>query len=276
MNIPTYLPNTQYGASPRGMGPALDLPPRWIVIHDTSNTAPATAEVHYAATRTDDRGNWTSAHFYVDPSAVLGSVPLDHQAWAAFPNANEHGWHIEMCGLDAGSPGAVSPETLARTAGLVAQLAELAGLPVRHVDAAGIAAGERGITGHLDFTLAEHRTGGHTDPGPRFDWDHFLGLVDARLTGYRPTPTPQPKGDPMFSNWITVKRGSTGDGVRVAQGLLLARGYSVGSPSGVPDGEFGPMTEQSTRVLQAAHGIQVDGEFGPHTLSVAVFDRDLA
>jgi peptidoglycan hydrolase-like protein with peptidoglycan-binding domain len=95
------------------------------------------------------------------------------------------------------------------------------------------------------------------------------------LAGDTTTPAPQ-TGDPMLTHWTTLVRGSTGDAVRVAQGLLLARRLPVGSASGQPDGDFGPTTEQSTRALQQRAGITVDGEFGPHTLSVALYGRDLA
>jgi hypothetical protein len=101
------------------------------------------------------------------------------------------------------------------------------------------------------------------------DWDPVAELLGAK-------PTPQPQGDPMLTHWTTLVRGSTGDAVRVAQGLLLARRLPVGSASGQPDGDFGPTTEQSTRVLQQRAGIAVDGQFGPHTLSVALYGQDLA
>lgn len=89
-------------------------------------------------------------------------------------------------------------------------------------------------------------------------------------------PTPTPGGDPILMHWTTVQRGSSGARVRVAQGILIAHGYAVGSRNGLPDGDFGPTTEASTRALQAAKGIAVDGVFGPHTLSVGLYDADYA
>lgn len=91
-----------------------------------------------------------------------------------------------------------------------------------------------------------------------------------------PPPAPAPQGDPMLTNWNTIRRGDSGPNVSVAQGLLIAHGYQVGSRDGRPDGSFGPTTEASTRQLQAGHGIAVDGIFGAHTLSVALYGRDLA
>lgn len=186
MAIQPQLPGIWYGALPKGYGPALIGAPLWVVVHDTGNTASANDESHYAVTRTDPESDWTSAHFYVDQNEIIGSVPLHSQAWAAFGNANAHSWQIEMCGYDAGEPGAVPIATIVRTASLVRTLCILASIPMVHIGAAGIAAGQRGIVGHLDFTQEEHRTGGHTDPGYRFDWATFItqviGGTDVELT----------------------------------------------------------------------------------------------
>ncbi len=104
-----------------------------------------------------------------------------------------------------------------------------------------------------------------------------LVQLAAILSGTAITSTPAPQqGDPMLTNWTTVKRGDTGDRVRVAQGLLIAHQLPIGSRNGLPDGDFGPTTERSTKDLQGRYGITVDGQFGPHTLSVALYRRDLA
>ncbi|HZR54568.1 MAG TPA: N-acetylmuramoyl-L-alanine amidase [Streptosporangiaceae bacterium] len=260
MSFPRQLAGVNYGPAPRGFGPALPLPPRWIIIHDTGNSASASDEVHYAASRTDPQADWTSAHFYVDTTGVIGSVPLDEHAWAAFDNANGHSWQIEMCGHDAGEPGAVPDATIHNTALLVARLITLArgswpdALPVRFVSADGIAAGESGITGHLEFTQEEHRAGGHTDPGYRFDWNAFIDEVAAAL-GEPPTPqTPQTSWtETIVTNLPTLSQGATGPDVKRLQGLILAAGGYVGA-EGI-DGNFGPHTEDGLAKLQASHKI---------------------
>lgn len=123
---------------------------------------------------------------------------------------------------------------------------------------------------------------GSTDTGHihlSFRTDHVLC---AHATGYdpfpaAPTPTPQPvTGDFALTHWTTVQKGNSGSGVKVAQGILIAHGYSVGSADGKPDGSFGPITEASTEAMQRAYGIQVDGVFGPHTLSVGLYGADYA
>lgn len=175
----SVLSGVAYGPTPRAAAyaSALAWPPRLIVIHDTSNDATKEEEAHYAATRTDDRSRWTSAHFYVDAGGPLGSLPLNLQAWAAYSYANAHGWHIEMCGYNTGSAGAVPPSTIALTAPLVRRLADAAGIPLVKLSPAQVAAGARGICGHWDITQGLD-VGDHDDPGPKFDWAHFMALVN--------------------------------------------------------------------------------------------------
>lgn len=112
------------------------------------------------------------------------------------------------------------------------------------------------------------------------DFNAVRGTIDeyrAAVGPVRPTPPPPPqKGDDLVDHWTTVKQGDKGDRVRIAQGLLVANGYPVGSPNGLPDGDFGPTTDRSTRQLQEAKGITVDGEFGPHTASMALYSHDYA
>ncbi len=173
-----------YGTPPKAQQYASSLtqPPRWIVIHDTGgnpNTGDtADAEAHYAATRTDDRSNWTSAHFYVDTNGPLGSLPMTLQAWAAFSEANAHGIHIEMCGSNAGTSTAVPQTTVQKTALLVRQLCDLFGVPIRHCGPTDVANHVSGITGHYDITQGLG-VGDHDDPGPSFNWSAFIALVQS-------------------------------------------------------------------------------------------------
>lgn len=91
-----------------------------------------------------------------------------------------------------------------------------------------------------------------------------------------PVTTPASGKDFALANWTNLKRGAKGDQVKRAQGLLIAHGLPIGSKNGLPDGDFGPTTESSTKRLQAAYHIAQDGEFGEHTLSVALYGKDLA
>lgn len=176
----TQLAGVPYAQLPKAAGAdvrsALDPSPRLVVIHDTSNDATKEQEARYAATRTDPSSRWTSAHFYVDTTGPLGSVPLNIRAWAAYAYANRYGIHLEMCGYNAGKPGAVPPKTIGITAGLTRQLCELFDIPMVKLSPAEVAAGKRGICGHWDITTGLG-VGTHDDPGPKFDWSAFIAAV---------------------------------------------------------------------------------------------------
>lgn len=74
-----------------------------------------------------------------------------------------------------------------------------------------------------------------------------------------PTPSPSPQGDTV----PTVKQGSKGLPVEIAQRLLVA-GQGDGHVGAV-DGIFGPKTLDGVKAWQAAHGLGVDGIVGPLT-----------
>lgn len=58
-----------------------------------------------------------------------------------------------------------------------------------------------------------------------------------------------------------LQRGSSGDTVRAAQGILNGLGYDAGSV----DGLFGSATAQAVKRFQAAHGLAADGIIGKDT-----------
>lgn len=96
--------------------------------------------------------------------------------------------------------------------------------------------------------------------------------------GHIPTPPrPTPQKDFIVTNWSTCYKGhATERQARTVQGLLLGWGYGVGSKDGKPDGSWGPVTDKSVRAFQKAHGLGVDGQVGPHTISVLVLGRDVS
>lgn len=59
----------------------------------------------------------------------------------------------------------------------------------------------------------------------------------------------------------TLRLGSRGDAVKVAQRLLAAAGFDPGPADGV----FGPRTSRAVCRFQAAHGLRADGIVGPRT-----------
>lgn len=172
---PTRIAGIEYAAAPRAASraSALAWPPRLVVIHDTgNNTSTRYDEAAFAASRTDSSSFWTSAHCYADPGGVLGSLPLNLQAWAAYSYANSHGFHIEMCRTASG----VAPATIAHTTPIVRWLCQQAGIPMVKLSPSDVAAGKSGVCGHLDITIGLG-VGDHEDPGRNFDWSSFMAQV---------------------------------------------------------------------------------------------------
>jgi peptidoglycan hydrolase-like protein with peptidoglycan-binding domain len=58
----------------------------------------------------------------------------------------------------------------------------------------------------------------------------------------------------------TLRRGSTGDAVGEAQGLLVRHGATI-----TPDGQFGPATQRAVVDFQRSAGLTPDGIVGPRT-----------
>ena len=107
------------------------------------------------------------------------------------------------------------------------------------------------------------------------------GGIDARSPGQPPVTSVSRSGAPAASPAVEVvtrrpgrflKRGASGDGVRVLQTRLLALGYDLGR--GGADGKFGPATESAVRAFQAAAGVTVDGVVGPETAAALAKVRD--
>ena len=65
-----------------------------------------------------------------------------------------------------------------------------------------------------------------------------------------------------FGNRVLCN-GCEGEDVKALQLALIALGFSCGSWGA--DGEFGDCTEMAVRAFQAAHNLEVDGEYGPET-----------
>ena len=88
-------------------------------------------------------------------------------------------------------------------------------------------------------------------------WTHWA--IPAGLDGDTPIPPtpPQPEKKP------TLRKGSTGEYVVLAQTELLNKGYDIGK-SGV-DGKFGSATEKAVKEFQKDNGLKVDGIIGEQT-----------
>jgi hypothetical protein len=63
---------------------------------------------------------------------------------------------------------------------------------------------------------------------------------------------------------VILKIGSACDNVKIWQQYLVTQGYAL-----TTDGNFGPQTEDATKLFQQKHGLVVDGEVGPITFNYA-------
>lgn len=133
------------------------------------------------------------AQYVVDPDFVIRTCPETVAGWHA-PPVNERAIGVELCDPQAGRSSrwgdADHRSMLLRAAGLVADICARHDVPVRHVDPAGLRAGKRGITRHMDVSKA-FGLSDHSDPGPAFPLDHFLDLVRGG------TPAPQEDDMPL-------------------------------------------------------------------------------
>ena len=156
-----------------------------IVVHTTegsSTSQSAEDGAAYDARRTDG----TSTHYFHDCDSTIQCVRTNDVAHTARTQGNRRGIHHELCAR-AGSQdwrSTYSLAMLARAAKQAARDAKKWGVPVRHLTADQVAAGEKGFCGHVDVTRAFPADGGtHTDPGPDFPWSDFLDQVRNYLEG---------------------------------------------------------------------------------------------
>lgn len=157
-----------------------------VVIHDTEGSeGPNSAEdgASYDQRRTDG----TSTHYFHDSNSTVQCVRTEDQAHAARTQGNRRGIQHELCGRAgqgaAGWADAVSQGTLRQAARQVARDCKKWGIPIRKLSVDQVAAGIKGICGHVEITYAFPQDNGtHTDPGSSFPWSQFLGMVRDELT----------------------------------------------------------------------------------------------
>lgn len=133
-------------------------------------------------------GRAASAHYVVDPIEVVQCLPENVVGYHAPPNERSIG--VELCGYTAvddwHTPEAKAMVRLA--VDLVAGICRRWDVPAVYIDRTGLLANKRGITTHLDVSLAWHRTT-HTDPGPGFAAGDFAAQVAAAQHATPPAPT---------------------------------------------------------------------------------------
>ena len=209
----------------------------------------------------------SSAHYIVDSDSIVRCVDEANTAWAA-PGANADGIQIEHAGYAAQNPGQwgddYSRAMLELSARLTADLCRRYAIPAVHLTPSQLAAGARGIIGHIDATNAYGPRGGHTDPGPSFPWDAYIAKVRGYLgqtAAAAPSNTfPLPAGHWYGTDDRTVRSHS---GARVADRAQIKR---IQAKVGVTaDGLFGARTASAVAQWQRKNKLAADQKVGPAT-----------
>jgi N-acetyl-anhydromuramyl-L-alanine amidase AmpD len=151
---------------------------RVIVIHDMEypekSTAAEDVARYFATTPTP-----ASAHICVDNTSIVQCVKDSDVAYAA-PGCNHDGIQIELAGYARQTRGQWIDEygvgLLERAANATAQYCLKYGIPPVHLTNEQLRAGAKGIVGHVQVSQVYQKST-HTDPGPNFPWDIFLGRV---------------------------------------------------------------------------------------------------
>ena len=146
----------------------------------------------------------TSAHYCVDDQEVLQCVAEEDTAWHAGA-VNGYSVGVEHAGRAEQTPeqwaDAFSSAMLERSAKLVAGICIRHGIPARRLTPDELLEGRAGIAGHVDVTRAFGPKGGHSDPGPNFPWERYIGLVEKAMVAERGTLAPKsaPDGEILWS-----------------------------------------------------------------------------
>ena len=144
---------------------------KWIVLHDTEG---GTAE---SIARFFEHNSSGYTHLVVDDKECYRSLTN-----TAIPRgargANTAGFHIEQCGFARWSLVIWQKHrmTMERAAYKTALHCKVFGIPPRFVKAAGLRAGDKGVTTHAECTKAFG--GDHADPGPF--WPRFWFMARVR------------------------------------------------------------------------------------------------
>ena len=172
---------------------------RYVVVHDTEEAYdPTLAEFQ-------DSHSYVSAHYVIRSADgfVTQMVPTQDVAWQAGNwYVNTHSVGIENEGFALDLPNWFTPRLYHSLARLTRYQAERFGIPLDRAH----------IIGHdqVPGTSGAYQAGMHWDPGPFFNWAHFMALVGAPIT-----PSGAAGADAIVTidpNWATNEPVVTGCG----------------------------------------------------------------
>ncbi|MDP4144172.1 MAG: N-acetylmuramoyl-L-alanine amidase [Bacillota bacterium] len=248
------------------------LSPIGLVIHDTDNEG-ATAQnnkdyfnrVYVAA----------SAHYFVDWTTDIQTIPENEVAWHAGPTANHRYLSIEMCmpyGHDTAKFNAVYQNTVELAASICKRYNWNA----------------NNIFSHYWCSMTFHETN-HEDPIAFLQeygksWDMLLSDIQRAINGQSVATDPVVQVVNSNSSVSTlqaeINRQALGnlvvDGIPGPKTLAACPLLKQGTKGNITkwvqerlgitaDGDFGPLTKQAVINFQRAHGLTQDGAIGQNT-----------
>ena len=158
-------------------------PVRLVVLHSMENPEKPGRALSTAAWMAGENAPQASAHFFVDSGEIVQGVDTDDVAWAA-PGANADGLHIEHAGyarqLAEDWTDVYSASMLDLSVRLCARLCRMYDIPATPCVGFDVRAGRRGITRHMDVTVAYGKST-HLDPGVGFPFEAYVRRVGELL-----------------------------------------------------------------------------------------------
>jgi hypothetical protein len=150
-----------------------------VAIHTAEGATTAAALQRYL----DQPGVEASYHKLVDDTEVITYLPDEPASWAML-SGNHRSLQLCFTGFAAWTreQWLAHDSMLRRGAAEVRVWCAVHGIPPVKLTPAQVGADASGICGHWDWTLGK-RDGTHSDPGPGFPWDVFLGLIMDRAVG---------------------------------------------------------------------------------------------
>lgn len=146
----------------------------WVAIHTTEGIMDARDLGYYWQRITSG-----SSHAGCDNTKTVTYIDPAYASWTLL-NGNSRSVNMEICGWARWTRDEwLGPQKgrLIQAANWARQMCDRFGIPRRYIGAQGVARGEAGIIGHVDYTNGA-KDGNHWDPGPGFPWDVFINLVN--------------------------------------------------------------------------------------------------
>ena len=190
-----------------------------------------------------------SYHRLVDDTQVIHYLPDDVACWAMLSGNHRS---VQLCFTGFAkwprSEWLAHDPMLRLGAGVAREWCTRYGIPAVKLTPAQVGANASGVMGHWDWTLGK-KDGTHTDPGPNFPWDVFMGYINQ---GGPPIPPPAPS--PADPDAIpTMRFGERSENVRRLQQFMTTH-FASYNPY-YPTGYYGEMTRDGIAEFQRRTGI---------------------